>query len=106
MRSHPEEDSLEEYILGQLDEPQTREVELHLGGCEPCGRRLKEVRDYVRAMQAALADLPSEEPLAFPAPRSSPQTLIFTQHVARRPKAKPRDTSEAASLEGESGTTE
>ena len=57
MRFHADEDSLEEYILGQLDDQQSRELEIHLASCDPCARRLKESRDYVRAMRAASADV-------------------------------------------------
>ena len=60
MRFHPNEDSLEEYILGRLDEQLTRKLELHLGGCAQCTERMKETRDYVQAMQAALAEVQPE----------------------------------------------
>ena len=53
---HPDEHSLDQYILGHLDEQQTRELEVHLAGCGQCTGRLKEASDYVRAMQAALAE--------------------------------------------------
>ena len=61
MRFHADEDALEEYILGQLDDQQSRELEIHLASCGPCAGSLKESSDYVRAMQAALAAETSED---------------------------------------------
>lgn len=52
-KAHPEEETLERYALGRLDEPELGEVEEHLLICAPCQDRLDEATAYVSLMREA-----------------------------------------------------
>jgi anti-sigma factor RsiW len=52
--SCPDDDLLEKYALGRLDEPGAAPIEEHLLICERCQDRLKELDDFVTALRAAV----------------------------------------------------
>lgn len=52
-KAHPEEETLELYALGRLDEPELGEVEEHILICAPCQERLDEATEYVGLMREA-----------------------------------------------------
>jgi anti-sigma factor RsiW len=55
--SHDElREALGAYVLGQLDDDQRREVELHLMTCETCPAELTEIRPVAQALRAVDAD--------------------------------------------------
>ena len=59
--THPSDDDLELYSLGQLDEQRTAPLEEHLLVCEACQARVGEFDEYVHAMRAALREAESEQ---------------------------------------------
>ena len=64
-KAHPEEETLELYALGRLDEPELGEVEEHILICAPCQERLDEATDYVALMREAARNVslaPVQEP--------------------------------------------
>jgi anti-sigma factor RsiW len=52
---HPDEDSLEKYVLGLLDQHEAKQIEEHLLVCEVCIENARTQEDYIRAMRKALA---------------------------------------------------
>lgn len=54
---HPEEETLERFVLGELAGADLEELEEHLLTCELCRKRLEQVDCFVQAMQRAAADL-------------------------------------------------
>jgi hypothetical protein len=54
---HLEDDVLELYSLGRLQEPELSSAEQHLLLCQACRARLEATDAYVAAMRAALKDL-------------------------------------------------
>lgn len=68
--SHIREEDLELYALGALSEDEAAAVEVHVGGCSECARKLAEVRGY-----AAM--------LAFAAPQEKPAAAVKEQLFAR-----------------------
>jgi anti-sigma factor RsiW len=64
-KAHPEEETLELYALGRLDEPELGEVEEHILICAPCQERLDEATEYVALMREAVRNVslaPVQEP--------------------------------------------
>ena len=58
--THPTDEALEQYALGQLPDSEAASVEEHLLICTACQDRLREADEYVAAIRAALNDLPVE----------------------------------------------
>ncbi|HKW96846.1 MAG TPA: hypothetical protein VJN43_03890 [Bryobacteraceae bacterium] len=58
---HPENEVLEQYAAGSLDEPALGELEEHLLVCTQCQGRLEEMDVYVAAMRGAAAQLEHDE---------------------------------------------
>lgn len=54
-QSHPELDTLEQYLIGCSPEPESSEIEEHLLGCEPCLRMVKALDEQIAAIRLALA---------------------------------------------------
>jgi hypothetical protein len=52
--AHPDEDSLEKYILGSLDQHDAEQIDEHLLTCQMCREKTTAVKDYIRAMRKAL----------------------------------------------------
>ena len=66
------------YVLGALDEQEVREVDEHLASCPDCSREL----DDLRAMEAALGEVPPEAMLDGP-PEGGDLLLQRTLHQVR-----------------------
>jgi hypothetical protein len=60
-RDHPDENVLEEYAFGRLDDARAAVLEEHILVCEHCQSALAETDDYIRLMKFA-ATRPSEIP--------------------------------------------
>jgi anti-sigma factor RsiW len=52
--AHPDEQTLEGYLLGLLPPRKARWIEEHLLACPECVDAAKELEDYIRSMRAAL----------------------------------------------------
>lgn len=66
--AHPPEDHLWAYVTGGLSERASWRVAAHLGSCQECSRRLDELRETLRGLEARFErHLPS---LPLPGPRS------------------------------------
>jgi anti-sigma factor RsiW len=61
-RDHPDEDVLEEYALGRLDDAHEAVLEEHILVCKRCQSALAETDDYIRLMKFA-ASRPLDLPL-------------------------------------------
>jgi anti-sigma factor ChrR (cupin superfamily) len=55
--SHIPEDLLETYAMGRLSGPDCAPLHRHLLLCPSCQTNLKETREYIKVMKAAMADL-------------------------------------------------
>jgi hypothetical protein len=55
--THPDEETLEQYVLGQLDEPSLAEIEEHLLLCARCRERLEAAEEYVSILRQAVKDV-------------------------------------------------
>lgn len=97
-KAHPEEEKLELYALGRLDEPELGEVEEHILICAPCQERLDEATAYVAVMREAtrnVAFAPVVEPawrrlfrldwLPMPAPALVGALVILVAVLAWQP---------------------
>lgn len=51
---HPDEETLEAYLLGLLPLRKTKRIEEHVLGCPECVDAAKELEEYVRAMRETL----------------------------------------------------
>ena len=51
---HPDEQTLEAYLLGTLPPRKAKRVEEHLLVCSECIDAAKELEEYIRSMRAAL----------------------------------------------------
>lgn len=51
---HPDEQTLEAYLLGSLPQRKTKRIEEHLLTCPECVEDAKEVEEYMRSMRKAL----------------------------------------------------
>lgn len=63
-KAHPEDETLELYALGRLDEPELGEIEEHILICARCQERLDEATEYVALMREAsrnIAQAPVQE---------------------------------------------
>jgi hypothetical protein len=65
-REHPDENVLEEYAFGRLNDAEAAVLEEHILVCERCRSALAETDDYIRLMKFAAA-----RPLEIPPRRSS-----------------------------------
>jgi hypothetical protein len=79
-RSHPSEETLENYALGRLPESEVAAVETHLLTCTACQESLTEADNYVSAMKAAL-----EERHVAPAAKPSGSWLDWLRGQVRHP---------------------
>jgi len=61
--AHPEEEILERFALGRLDEPELGELEEHLLICGHCQERLDEVTEYAGLMRVAAKRVAEEMPV-------------------------------------------
>ena len=64
-KAHPEDETLELYALGRLDEPELGEVEEHILICAHCQERVDEATEYVALMREAARQValePEPEP--------------------------------------------
>src|ERR1700726_1030792 len=52
---HPDEDNLEQYLMGSLDHDEAKQIEEHLLMCQICRENPGELELYIKAMQTALA---------------------------------------------------
>lgn len=51
---HPDEQTLEAYLLGTLPLRKGKRIEEHLLACPECVGRSEKLEDYIRSMRAAL----------------------------------------------------
>jgi hypothetical protein len=56
---HPDDDSLEKYLLGSLDEHEVKRIEEHLLMCQVCVKKASKLGDYIQAMRKALETGPT-----------------------------------------------
>ena len=56
--AHPDEDNLEKYFLGSLDQHDRKQIEEHLLTCQVCREKATALKDYVQAMRKALGTGP------------------------------------------------
>jgi hypothetical protein len=54
---HVSDDTLERYALQRIPEMDLAEVKEHLLSCLPCQIRLEEMDEYIKVMQAAIAEV-------------------------------------------------
>lgn len=66
---HPDEDTLEKYLLGSLDEKEALGIEEHLLVCRPCIEKAEELRSYIQAIRQAAS---KQEPKAKAAHKGKP----------------------------------
>jgi anti-sigma factor RsiW len=98
LKAHPEEEILERYAMGRLDEPELDEFEDHLLQCVRCQERLDEVSEYVvlmrEAAQNVLAKAPAEAAwrqwlrldwMAMPAPALAGAFVVLAAVLAWQP---------------------
>jgi hypothetical protein len=57
---HIPEETLEQYCLGRLSEPEVEPIEEHLMFCEPCQEQMEETENFLRAIRTACEELPVE----------------------------------------------
>jgi hypothetical protein len=62
-KAHPEDEMLELYALGRLDEPELGVVEEHILICAACQERLDEATEYAGLMREAAAKVAVEQPV-------------------------------------------
>lgn len=67
-KAHPEEEILERFAMGRLDEPELGEFEEHLLQCGHCQERLDEVTEYAGAMRVAARRVAAEVTVAAEVP--------------------------------------
>lgn len=60
-RSHPEEDALELYCLGRLDEDKSGSIEEHLLTCAQCQDRVQELDSFLKAAKIAAREVRQED---------------------------------------------
>ena len=56
--AHLDEDSLEKYLLGSLDQHDAKQIEEHLLVCQMCREKASALKDYIQAMRKALGTGP------------------------------------------------
>lgn len=61
-RAHPEEETLELYAMGRLEEPWLGELEEHLLLCAGCQDRLDKAAEYVSLLREAAENVAAEAP--------------------------------------------
>ncbi|MBI2689491.1 MAG: hypothetical protein HYX27_24555 [Acidobacteria bacterium] len=59
-KAHPQDETLELYVLGRLQEPELGQLEEHMLVCEGCQERLDEATDYVSVVKAAAEHVAAE----------------------------------------------
>ena len=57
---HPTEDTLERFLLHQMQEEELESIETHILSCDSCVTRLEELEVQITATKIALADLHNE----------------------------------------------
>lgn len=57
---HPDEETLEKYLLGSLDHHTTKQIEEHLLVCQVCIEKARKLDNYVQAMRKALKTEPKK----------------------------------------------
>jgi hypothetical protein len=62
-KAHPDEEMLELYALGRLDEPELGEVEEHILVCAGCQERLDEATQFAGLMREATANVAVAAPV-------------------------------------------
>jgi len=55
-RRHPDEQTLEGYLLGTLPLGKAKRIEEHLVACPECVDSSEKLEDYIRSMRAALGN--------------------------------------------------
>ncbi|MFF5446408.1 zf-HC2 domain-containing protein [Streptomyces sp. NPDC012888] len=78
---HEEEELFGPYVLGVLDDAETRRVEVHLADCEACRQEVAALRE----MEAALGEVPPEAFLDGPPPDGGD---LLLQRTFRRMRAE------------------
>jgi len=53
---HSDEDSLERYFIGSLDQQSAKQIEEHLLICHVCIEKARDIEHYVQAMRRALKE--------------------------------------------------
>ena len=53
---HPDEETLEAYLLGLLPLRKAKRIEEHVLGCPECVDAAEELEEYIRAMRATLGN--------------------------------------------------
>ena len=53
---HPDEKTLEAYLLGLLPLRNAKRIEEHMLGCPECVEAAKELEEYIRAMRTTLGN--------------------------------------------------
>jgi len=51
---HPDEETLEKYLLGSLHQSQSQQIEEHLLVCQSCVETAGRLENYIRSMQSAM----------------------------------------------------
>jgi anti-sigma factor RsiW len=51
---HPDDESLESYLLSSLDQHKAKQIEEHLLVCQLCRQNVIELKEYIQAMRKAL----------------------------------------------------
>jgi hypothetical protein len=57
---HIPEETLEQYCLGRLSEPEVEPIEEHLLFCEPCQQRMADTEEFLRAIRTACQEFTVE----------------------------------------------
>jgi anti-sigma factor RsiW len=64
---HPDDETLESYLLGSLPRREVKHIEEHLLTCHDCVASAKRVEAYIQAMRAGLNKRKRKPPLVFKA---------------------------------------
>src|SRR5262245_16657093 len=59
-KAHPQEETLELYALGRLQDPELGQLEEHLLVCDRCQDRLDETTEYIKVMKEAARNVVAE----------------------------------------------
>jgi hypothetical protein len=51
---HPDDESLEKYLLGSLDQDEAKQIDEHLLVCQVCIDKVRKLGDYIQTMRKAL----------------------------------------------------
>ena len=64
---HPDEETLESYLLGSLPRREVRRIEEHLLTCHDCVESARRVEAYIQAMRAELGQRKRKPPIVIKA---------------------------------------